>query len=357
MQNLQLSMEEEMKRTEIRKDDHVRISLEENVSAHHNYWEDVKLIHNALPEINKKDIDLSIKFFGKKLGSPIIISAMTGGFQEAKKINENLAFAAEKYQIGMGVGSQRAAIENPDLEDTYSIIKDYDIPLRCANIGASQIVLWGPNKTLENAHKMIDMIDAHVFMVCLNFLQEVAQPEGQTHAKGCYDAIQKLAEDLDTPVVVKESGAGISFDVAERLSKTKISGIDVGGLGGTSFSAIEHYRAKLIDDELHARGAKTFWNWGIPTPTSILEVGEATDWKLPIIATGGIRSGLDVAKAIALGANCAGIASALLEPATRSGDAVVFEVNRILKEFRAAMFLVGADKVSKMTDIGVDLWI
>ena len=346
-----------MKRTENRKDEHVRISLAEDVSAHHNYWEDVKLIHNALPEINKEAIDLTTILFDKKLGAPLIISAMTGGYQEAKKINENLAIAAEKYQIGMGVGSQRAAIENPDLEDTYSIIKDYDIPLRCANIGASQIVLWGPNKTLENAKKMIDMIDAHVFMVCLNFLHEVAQPEGQTNAKGCYDAIKKLAEDLDTPVVVKESGAGISYDVAERLFKTKISGIDVGGLSGTSFSAIEHYRAKLIDDELHAKGAKTFWNWGIPTPTSILEVGEATDWKLPIIATGGIRSGLDVAKAIALGANCAGIASVLLEPATISSDLVCFEVNRILKEFRAAMFLVGVDKVSKMTEIGVDLWI
>lgn len=357
MPHLQLSMEEEMKRTENRKDDHVRISLEKDVSAHHNYWEDVKLIHNALPEINKEDIDLTTILFEKKLGAPIIISAMTGGYQEAKNINENLAVAAEKYQIGMGVGSQRAAIEKPELEDTYSIIKDYNIPMRCANIGASQIVLWGPNKTLENAKKMIDMIDAHVFMVCLNFLQEVAQPEGQTNAKGCYDAINKLAEDLETPVIVKESGAGISYDVAERLFKTKISGIDVGGLGGTSFSAIEHYRAKLIDDELHAKGAKTFWNWGIPTPTSILEVGEATDWKLPIIATGGIRSGLDVAKAIALGANCAGIASVLLEPATISSDAVCFEVNRILKEFRAAMFLVGVDKVSKMTDIGVDLWI
>ena len=352
-----LSMEEEMKRTENRKDDHVRIALDKNVSAFHNYWEDVKLIHNALPEINKEDIDLSTKIFGKELGAPIIISAMTGGYQEAKKINENLAFAAEKYKIGMGVGSQRAAIENPRLEDTYSIIKKYDIPLRCANIGASQIVLWGPEETLENANKMIDMIDANVFMVCLNFLQEVAQPEGQTHAKGCFDAIKKLADDLDTPVVVKESGAGISYDVAKRLLKTKISGIDVGGLSGTSFSAIEHYRAKLIDDELHAKGAKTFWNWGIPTPTSILEVGEATDWKLPIIATGGIRSGLDAAKAIALGANCAGIASILLEPASISEDDVAFEVNRILKELRAAMFLVGVDKVSKMTEIGVDLWI
>ncbi len=346
-----------MNKTESRKDEHVRISLEKNVAAHHNYWDDVKLVHNALPEINKYELDHSTELFGKKLAAPLIISGMTGGYAKAKKINENLAIAADKFQIGMGVGSQRAALENDSLKDTYAIIKDYDIPLRFANIGASQLVMWGHKKTLENAQKMIDMIDAHVFVVCLNFLQEVVQAEGEANAKGAFNAIKKLAEDLDTPIVVKESGAGISYDVAERLSKTKISGIDVGGLGGTSFSAIEHYRAKLIDDELHARGGETFWDWGIPTPTSILEVGEATNWSIPIIATGGIRNGLDAAKAIVLGASCAGIAHVVLEPATRSKEAVIFEIDAIIKELRATMFLVGVDKVTKMTDIGVDLWI
>ena len=166
-----------------------------------------------------------------------------------------------------------------------------------------------------------------------------------------------MAEDLDYPVVIKESGAGISFEVAKKLSKTKIAGIDVGGAGGTSFSAIEHFRAKEIKDKLHARGAKTFWDWGIPTPTCIIEVGEATNWELPIIATGGIRNGLDVARAIALGANCAGIAHALLNPAINGSDHTLFEIDAIIKELRAAMFLVGADKVSNMRNIGVDLWI
>ena len=346
-----------MNQTEIRKDEHVRISLEENVSSHHNYWDDVKLIHNALPEINKDEIDLSAELFGKKLGAPLTISGMTGGYPKAKSINENLAVAAEKYQMGMGVGSQRSALESPELKDTYGVVKEYDIPLRFANIGASQIVLWGHQKTLENAYKMIDMIDADVFIVCLNFLQEVVQFEGEAQAKGCYKAIKELAEDLDKPVVVKESGAGISYDVASRLSKTKISGIDVGGAGGTSFAAIEHYRAKMIDDSLHERGGKTFWDWGIPTPNSILEVGEATDWKLPIIATGGIRNGLDAAKALALGANCAGLAHTLLKPASEDKESTVFEVDAIIKELRATMFLVGADKVSKMADTGVELWI
>ena len=137
---------------------------------------------------------------------------------------------------------------------------------------------------------------------------------------------------MDIPVIVKESGAGISFDVAERLSKTNIAGIDVGGAGGTSFAAIEHFRAKIVEDKLHEKGGKTFWNWGIPTPTSILEVGEATDWKLPIIATGGIRNGLDAAKALALGASCAGVAKTVLKPATESKQATLSEVDAIIKE-------------------------
>jgi isopentenyl-diphosphate delta-isomerase len=346
-----------MNQTESRKDEHVRISLEKDVSAHHNYWDDVKLIHNALPEINKDEIDLCTKLFGKKLGAPLIIAGMTGGFQNAKKINENLAVAAEKFQIGMGVGSQRSALENPDLKETYGVIKNYDIPLKFANIGASQIVIWGHKKTLENAQKMIDMIDANAFVVCLNFLQEVVQAEGEANAKGCFDAIKTLAEDLDVPLIVKESGAGISGDVAKRLSETKIAGIDVGGAGGTSFAAIEHYRAKIINDKLHERGGTTFWDWGIPTPTSVLEVGDATDWNLPIIATGGIRNGLDVAKALALGANCAGVAHALLKSANDDRQSTIFEVEAIIKELRAAMFLIGADKVSKMHDIGAELWI
>jgi len=237
------------------------------------------------------------------------------------------------------------------------VVKDFDIPLRFANVGASQIVLWGHKKTLENAQKMIDMINADVFVVCLNFLQEVVQAEGESNAKGCLSAIEKLAEDLSTPVVVKESGAGISFDVAKRLSKTKIAGIDVGGASGTSFAAIEHYRAKIIDDKLHARGGKTFWNWGVPTPDSILDAGEATEWKIPIIATGGIRNGLDAAKALALGANCAGMAYALLKPATESKNVTIAEVDAIIKEIRATMFLLGVDKVSKMSEVEVNLWM
>ncbi len=351
-----------MSKTESRKDEHVKVSIEKKVSSEYNYWEDIRLVHNAIPEINKEDIDLSTKLFNKKLAAPLIIASMTGGYPKAKKINKNLAIAAEKYQIGIGVGSQRAALEKKELVETYSVVKEYDIPLRFANIGASQIVQWGHEKTVENAEKMIEMIDADVFIVCLNFLQEAVMPEGESNAKGVLDAIKKLAKDLKTPVIVKESGAGISFDVAEKLSKTKIAGIDVGGLGGTSFSAIEHYRSKIINDKLHERGGKTFWNWGIPTPTSILHVGDATDWKIPIIATGGIRNGLDAAKAIILGADAAGIARQLLEPAMKNSKNILYELDAIIKELRATMYLLGVDNLSKLHDcdwviIGDKLWI
>ena len=335
-----------MNQIENRKDEHVKISLKENVSASHNYWDDVILIHNAFPEINFEDISLQTMLFNKKLEAPIIISGMTGGYTKAKTINVNLAKAAERFQIGMGVGSQRAALESPELRDTYSIIKEYDIPLRIANIGASQVVLWGYKKTLEYAEELIDMIDADILAICLNFLQEAVQFEGETQAKGCLKEIDLLADHLDIPVIVKESGAGISSDVAERISKTRISGVDVGGLSGTSFAAIEHFRAEMYSNRLYSRVGKTFWNWGIPTPQSILNVGDSTNWKLPIIATGGIRNGLDAAKALALGANSAGMARVLLKPAVE--DKVISEMEIILRELKTAMFLTGSKDISRM---------
>ena len=342
-----------MNQTEERKREHVQISLEEDVLSHYNYWDKVKLVHNALPELNEDEIDLSTILFDKKLGAPLVISAMTGGYDGGKIINENLAATAEKFKLAMGVGSQRAALETPDLKDTYGVINDYDIPLKIANIGASQIVLWDKKKILENAKKIVDMIDADILAVCLNFLQEVVQPEGEAHAKGCLETIDMLSREFDKPILVKESGAGISFKVAEALKKTKIAGIDVGGAGGTSFSAVEYYRAKMKGDEQNMREGKIFWDWGIPTPTSILEVGKATDWELPIIATGGIRNGLDAAKALILGADAAGIAHALLKPASKNSQSTIEELDMIIKELRTTMFLVGAKNVEQLSAVEV----
>jgi isopentenyl-diphosphate delta-isomerase len=338
-----------MNQTEERKREHVQISLKENVAAHHNFWDDVHLVHNALPEINENEVDLSVQLFGKKLNVPLIISGMTGGYSEGKKINEHLAAAAAAFQVGMGVGSQRAALENQKLAETYSIIKEYDIPMKIANIGASQMVLWDKKQILENAEKIVEMIDADVLAVCLNFLQEAIQPEGEAHAKGCLATIDMLSREFGRPIIIKESGAGICDKVAHQLRKTKICGIDVGGAGGTSFSAVEYYRAKIRGDMHNMRAGQTFWDWGIPTPTCILEVGKATNWELPIIATGGIRHGLDVAKALVLGANAAGIAHALLKPALKDKKSTEQELDIITRELRIAMFLVGADSVEKLS--------
>jgi isopentenyl-diphosphate Delta-isomerase len=346
-----------MNKIESRKDEHVRVSLEKDVSASHNYWDDVSLSHNALPEINKSDVDLSVEFLGKELRSPFLISGMTGGYGKAKKINDNLAGAAETYQLAMGVGSQRAALKKEDLKGTYGVVKEYDIPLRIGNIGASQLVLWGHEETLSYVSTMVDMIDADAIAICLNFLQEVIQFEGEAHAKGVLKEIQQLAESIDLPVIVKESGAGISFDVAKRLAETPISAIDISGMGGTSFAAIEHYRAKLHFDQLHARGGKTFWDWGIPTPQSLLEVRDAVDEQFPVIASGGIRNGLDAAKAFALGANLVGVAHALLKPATKSKKETLFEIDAFVKELRAAMFLTGCDHLDSLPFIEVNGWI
>ncbi len=337
-----------MNQTEERKREHIQIALRENIASRHNYWDDVHLVHNALPEINENDIDLTTTLFKKDLSAPIIISAMTGGYEDAKKINEHLAASAEKFQIGMGVGSQRSALENTALDETYSIIREYDIPLKIANIGASQLALWKTEELLENAKKMVDMIDADILAVCLNFLQEVIQPEGESHAEGCLNMIKLLSEEFNRPILIKESGAGISFEVAERLRKTKIAGIDVGGLSGTSFSAVEYYRAQIKNDQFNMRKGQTFWDWGIPTPISILETGNATDWELPIIATGGIRHGLDIARALVLGADAGGIAHALLKPATMGKAAVIKELSMITNELRTTMFLVGSTTVEEM---------
>ena len=336
-----------MNQTEERKREHIQISLEENVSAHHNYWDDVRLIHNALPEINEDDVDSSTILFKKKLGAPLIIAGMTGGYSYGKKINENLAAAAEKFQVGMGVGSQRAALENSQLKDTYSVIDNYDIPLKIANIGASQIVLWDKKKILKNVEKIVDMIDADILAVCLNFLQEVVQPEGEAHARGCLETIDMLSREFDKPVIIKESGAGISSEVAKSLKNTGIAGIDVGGAGGTSFSAVEYYRAKMKKDERNMRVGKTFWDWGIPTALSILEVSKVKG--LRIIASGGISGGLDIAKAIALGADLAGAARILLKTLYHNGIKGLIELLESWKnELKTVMFLTGSKNLAQL---------
>ncbi|HYT00393.1 MAG TPA: type 2 isopentenyl-diphosphate Delta-isomerase [Thermoplasmata archaeon] len=336
----------EPSKTEQRKAEHVNIILQENVSAEYNYWNDVRLVHRALPEIDLDDVDVSVKFLGKRLQAPLIISSMTGGFAMGKEINANLAKGAAEVGVAMGVGSQRAALEKPDLAPTYAVVKDYDVPLVLANLGAPQLVPQEGKRAygVADAKRAVDMIDADALVVHLNFLQEVVQPEGDRRAKGCLAAIRTLAARF--PLMAKETGAGISRDTAQKLKAAGARAIDVGGLGGTSFSAVEHYRARKESASLKERLGATFWNWGIPTPASIL----LADVGLPLVATGGIRSGLDAAKGIALGSTMAGMAKPMLEAAKVSADAVVQELRAVIEELKAAMFLTGSTSIEELQD-------
>jgi len=329
---------------ERRKNDHIDICVNEDLSQHYAYWDDVKLIHNPLPEIDLEEIDTSMTLFGRPLKAPIIISAMTGGYGKAEEINRNLASVAEKFGLGMGVGSQRAALEHKELERTYSVIKEFEIPLRIGNLGVPQLITQGVSAPLgiEEGKAAMEMIDAHVLAVHMNYLQEIVQPEGDTRSRGGLKALEAFASAL--PVIAKETGAGIPRDAALKLKKAKVKGLDVGGLGGTSFSAVEYYRARSIGDSKRANIGQTFWDWGIPTPVSVVLANVG----LPIISTGGLRSGLDAARAVAIGASSAGMAGRLLPAALEGKEALEIEVTTIVDELKAAMFLVGAKDIKEL---------
>jgi isopentenyl-diphosphate delta-isomerase len=333
----------EPNRNEDRKAAHVRICSTRDVACKYNFWDDVQLVHSAMPEIDLDEIDTEVRLFGKKLSAPIMIAAMTGGFDTGEKINASLAKAAAELQIGMGVGSQRSAVEDPGLARTYAVVKQYDVPLIVANIGAPQLLLAGNyRRACEMVSDAISMIDADLIAVHLNYLQEAVQIEGQLRAKGLMALIRDLSADF--PVIVKETGAGLAPGVVQSLAKTKVKGVDVGGTGGTSFSAVEFYRAQEEENNELARLGKTFWNWGIPAPVS----AAVAALHLPTIATGGVRNGLDVARAIAIDASCAGIANKLLVPAMAGADAVKEELNAIFQELRIAMMLTGSHDVKAL---------
>ncbi len=332
-----------------RKADHIEICAKENVNADHNYWDDLSFIHNALPEVDLDDIDLSTRLFGKALSAPLIIAAITGGYSGAEKINRNLARAAEKLGIGMGVGSQRPGLKDRSLTSSYEVLREFDIPLKLGNVGAPQIIdqKGDPGLELEDIAHAMEMIDADIIAFHLNYLQEIVQPEGDHDAEGCLEAIRHIA--MHYPVIAKETGAGISRHIALSLKHVGVLGMDIGGMGGTSWSAVEYYRAKKDKDALRMRLGKTFWNWGIPTPVAVVEASVG----LPIIATGGIRNGLDAARAVCIGANAAGIANTLLKPALESAEAVVNELEMVIQEFKVAMFLTGSRDCKELANKNV----
>ena len=334
-----------MTRIEGRKADHINICLEQKVSTDYRYWDDIRLIHEALPEVDYDEIDTSAYVLGKKLSFPFIVTAITGGFEGAKKINANIAEACAELGIGMGVGSERAAIEGVDKE-SYAVIKDYDVPLVIGNVGAPQLIdQKGKRKfTSEDVALARDIIDADYMAVHLNYLQEAVQPEGDMKAKGCYDAIRSLAREF--PLIVKETGAGMSPRTIERLSGIGIEAIDIGGAGGTSFSAIEMYRAEAAQNGLKQELGYTYFDWGIPAPVSLM----SAETDIPLIASGGILTGLDIARSISLGAVAAGGAYVILHEAVESADAVKKVLTLMMEEFRTAMMLTGSKNVEELAN-------
>ncbi len=332
---------EEAVQTRRRKIEHIEICLQENVQCNQStMFEDIRLIHNALPEIDKDEIDLTTNFLGLRADAPIAIAAMTGGHPDTLDINRRLAEAAEELRIPIGVGSQRAAIEDATLADTFKIVRKSapSVPVIC-NIGATHV---------EAAAKAVEMIDADIIGIHLNPLQEAIQPEGDCNSIGVLEQIEAIVDSTDIPVLVKETGAGISSDVATRLEAIGVAGVDVGGVGGTSWAAVEYYRALKENDDIKAQLGLDFWDWGIPTALSVIMVGDATD--LEIMATGGIRSGMDVAKAVSLGASMTGVAHPLLNLAVNGNtQQIIDEIEMYLEGLRTAMYLVGSATIDEMT--------
>jgi isopentenyl-diphosphate delta-isomerase len=326
-----------------RKSDHIRINLEQDVnSGLTTGLERYRFVHRAVPELDLQDIDLSQELFGKKLKSPLLISSMTGGTQEAAQINRTLAMAAQETGIAMGVGSQRAAIENPDLAPTYQVRQAASDILLFANLGAVQL---NYGYGLEQCQRAVDMIAADALILHFNALQEAVQPEGDTHFAGLLKKIEVLCRALPVPVIAKEVGWGFSERDARWLAEAGVRAIDVAGAGGTSWSQVEMHRAK---DESQARLAAAFINWGIPTSQAILNVRRAAP-ELKVIASGGLRTGVDIAKCIALGARLGGMAGPYLKAAVRSLDDTVQTIQEVHREIQVCMFAAGAVDLEELS--------
>ena len=333
-----------------RKSDHLDICLEENVQARRatTGFEEIYLVHRALPEIERSQINLSTTVFNHKFSAPVIVEAMTGGVDKATKINSVIATAVEKLGLGMGVGSQRAAIEYPKLEHTFTVArKKAPNAFILANLGGAQLI---KEYGVKEAKKAVKMLQADALAIHLNPLQEAVQPGGDTSYTGLLKKIEDLVRALDVPVIVKETGAGISAEDAEKLEESGVAGIDVAGLGGTSWAAVEYYRAKRNKNEGHNLG-EAFWDWGIPTVASLIETAQRV--RVPVIASGGLRSGIDMAKALALDASLTGVAYPILGPAVDGAEAVEKKLRLLIDELRNTMFLVSADSVQKLKKVPV----
>lgn len=325
-----------------RKSDHIRINLEEDVrSLLTTGLENYRFLHRALPELDLDAIDLSQRIFGKLVHTPLLISSMTGGTEEAGRINRILAETAQQTGIAMGLGSQRAALERPELAGTFQVRRYAPDILLLANLGAVQL---NYGYTVAECQAAVDMVEADALVLHLNALQEAVQPEGDTRFAGLIDKIAAVCRALPVPVIAKEVGWGISAEDARLLRDAGVSAIDVAGAGGTSWSQVERYRIK---DESLARVAAAFRNWGIPTAESIRMVRQTAP-ELLTIASGGLRSGVDIAKCIALGASLGGMAGPFLKAAARSLEDALQTVAEVRRELQICMFAAGAANLEQL---------
>jgi isopentenyl-diphosphate delta-isomerase len=331
---------------EERKADHIRINLEEDVGFDRltTGLERYHFIHQALPELSLAAIDLRITLFNKSLRAPLLISSMTGGTERAHIINRTLATAAQEAGIAMGLGSMRAALEDPSLAESFRVVRPVapDI-LLFANLGAVQL---NYGYTVDHCRRAVEMVEADALFLHFNALQEALQPEGETNFAGLLNKVEAVCRELEVPVVAKEVGWGFSEDVAHRLANAGVAAIDVSGAGGTSWSQVEMYRA---DTEARRRAAATFRDWGIATAESLHMVRRAAP-HLPLIASGGLRNGLEIAKTIALGAHLAGMAGPFLRAAVVSTEAVLDTVEVAASELRTTMFCIGAASLDELRD-------
>ncbi|MCK6630105.1 MAG: type 2 isopentenyl-diphosphate Delta-isomerase [Anaerolineae bacterium] len=330
---------------EQRKSDHIRINLEEDVNFRQitTGLENYHFLHQALPEIDLAQIDTSVSFLGKTLQAPLLISSMTGGTEQAHRINLTLAEAAEKCGIAMGLGSQRAALENGDLAPSFQVRSVAPTAMLLANLGAVQL---NYGYTADHCRRAVEMIEADALILHFNALQEAVQPEGNTNFSGLLSKVETVCRALEIPVIAKEVGWGFAEDTVRRLAQAGVAAIDVAGSGGTSWTQVEMYRAK---SEVRRRVAATFVDWGIPTSEAILAAKRAGNG-LPIIASGGLRNGLDMAKCIALGASVAGMAGPFLKAAVNSLQAVLDEIEIAATELRIAMFGIGVDSIAGLQE-------
>ncbi|WP_412768534.1 type 2 isopentenyl-diphosphate Delta-isomerase [Leptolyngbya sp. KIOST-1] len=334
--------------TQIRKADHLRICLEGPVQCTQvtTGLEHYRFTHCCLPELDWQDIDISTTFLGHRLGAPLLISSMTGGTDAAHQINRRLAIAAQRYGLAMGVGSQRVGVENPALMETFAVRSLAPDILLLANLGAVQL---NYGYGLDQCRRVVDQLEANALILHLNPLQEAVQTGGDTNFKGLLKKIEPLCAALPVPVIAKEVGNGISAPMVQRLIDAGVAAVDVAGAGGTSWARVESERAS---DAHQRRLGQTFGEWGLPTADCIVQARRVAP-ALPLIASGGLRHGLDVAKAIALGADLAGLAMPFLRAASDSEEAIAALAAVLIAELKTVLFCTGQSHLAGLRQSGV----